>query len=160
MNNFDNYGRIILTFAIAMGLRIAPWPDSVTLFNPDWVLLTLIYWSLALPERVGIFHAWAIGIFTEVLTGRLFGQYALTYSLCTYFCLKRHKRLRHLPLLQQALFIFVCLLFSHLLMFWLKTLQHPAQLESSFLFPVITGTLCWPLVFTSLRYVRQMGQYK
>lgn len=158
MNNFEHYGRIILTLAIAMGLRIAPWPDTISPFNPDWVLLTLIYWSLALPERVGIFHAWGVGILTEVLTGRLFGQYALAYSLCIYFCLKRHKRLRHLPLIQQGLFIFFCLLFSHLLIFWLKTLQHPAQLETSFLFPVITGTLCWPIVYTSLRSIRLFRQ--
>ncbi|MEQ1528319.1 MAG: rod shape-determining protein MreD [Methylococcales bacterium] len=158
MNSSDGYGRILFTLAIAMSLRIAPWPDSISLFNPDWILLTLIYWALALPERVGVFHAWAFGILTEVLTGRLFGQYALAYSLCIYFCLKRHKRLRHMPLLQQGLFIFFCLLLSDLLTFWLKTLQHSAQMQPTFLLPIITGTLCWPVVYTTLRHIRLLKQ--
>jgi rod shape-determining protein MreD len=155
MNNYSyGFGRILMTLVMAMCLRIAPWPPAVAAFNPDWVLLTLIYWSLAMPERVGIFHAWTFGLLTDVLTGRLFGQYALAYSLVIYLCLNLHKRLRQFPLIQQALFIFFCLLLSQLLLFLIKNLQHPAQLHGSFWLPVFTGTLCWPLVYTVMRFVR------
>jgi rod shape-determining protein MreD len=152
----EHYGfvQIILTMVLAMGLRIADWPERISLLNPDWVLLTLIYWSLAIPERVGIFHAWTFGLLTDVLTGRLIGQYALAYSLVIYICLKLHKRLRQFPILQQGLFIFFCLLLSQLLLFLIKNLQHPAQLKATFWLPVFTGTLCWPLVYTVLRFVR------
>jgi rod shape-determining protein MreD len=154
MNSYTGGGRIILTILLAMCLRIAPWPGILLHANPDWVLLVLIYWSLAVPERVGIFHAWTVGLLTDVLTGRLFGQYALAYTLIIYFCLMLHKRLRQFPLPQQGLFIFSCLLFSQMLLFWLKNLQHPAQLHMSFWFPVFSGTLCWPLVYTVLRSIR------
>ncbi len=154
MNNHYGSGRIILTIFLAMCLRIAPLPDTLAAYNPDWVLLVLIYWSLALPERVGIFHAWGFGLLTDILTGRLLGQYALAYSLVIYICLKLHKRLRQFPLLQQGLFIFFCLLLSQLLLFFIKNLQHPAQLQSVFWQPVVTGTLSWPLVHTLLRFVR------
>jgi rod shape-determining protein MreD len=92
--------------------------------------------------------------------GRLFGQYALAYSLVIYICLKLHKRLRQFPLIQQALFIFFCLLLSQLLLFLIKNLQHPAQLKATFWVPVFTGTLCWPLVFTVLRFVRIVQRIK
>ncbi len=154
MNNPYGIYRIIFTIALAMALRIAPWPGYLALLNPDWVLLSLIYWSLALPERVGIFHAWTFGLLTDVLTGRLFGQYALAYSLVIYLCLQLHKRLRQFPLVQQALFIFFCLLLSQLLLFFIKNAQHPAQLKATFWLPVFTGTLSWPLVYTVLRFVR------
>ncbi|MDD5320921.1 MAG: rod shape-determining protein MreD [Methylococcales bacterium] len=154
MNKYVGFGRIILTIALAMGLRIAPWPGDLAAFNPDWVLLSLIYWSLAVPERVGIFHAWTFGLLTDVLTGRLLGQYALAYSLVIYICLKLHKRLRQFPLIQQGLFIFCCLLLSQLLLFLIKNFQHPAQLHASFWLPVFTGTVSWPLVYTALRFVR------
>ena len=84
MNNTVGFFRIILTLVMAMGLRIAPWPGEMAALNPDWVLLVLIYWSLAIPERVGIFHAWTFGLLTDVLTGRMLGQYALAYSLVIY----------------------------------------------------------------------------
>ncbi len=154
MNKYVGFGRIALTIVLAMGLRIAPWPGVLADFNPDWVLLALIYWSLAVPERVGIFHAWTFGLLTDVLTGRLLGQYALAYSLVIYICLKLHKRLRQFPLIQQGLFIFFCLLLSQLLLFIIMNIQHPAQLHATFWLPVLTGTVCWPLVYTVLRFVR------
>jgi rod shape-determining protein MreD len=154
INNYVGFGRIIFTLALAMCLRIAALPSELAILNPDWVLLTLIYWSLAVPERVGIFHAWTFGLLTDVLTGRLLGQYALAYSLVIYICLKLHKRLRQFPLLQQGLFIFFCLLLSQLLLFLIKNMQHPAQLHASFWLSVFTGTACWPLVYTVLRFIR------
>jgi rod shape-determining protein MreD len=154
LNNYAGFFRIIISLILAMCLRIAPWPGALAAFNPDWVLLFLIYWSLAQPEHVGILHAWAFGILVDVLTGRLLGQYALAYSVIIYICLKLHKRLRQFPLIQQGLFIFFCLLLSQLLLFFVKNLQSPAQLHASFWLPVITGTLCWPIVHGALRFVR------
>ncbi|MDD2660497.1 MAG: rod shape-determining protein MreD [Methylococcales bacterium] len=154
LNSYTGFFRIIMTLVVAMCLRIVPWPGAIAAFNPDWVLLALIYWSLAVPENVGIFHAWTFGLLTDVLTGRLLGQYALAYSLVIYICLKLHKRLRQFPIIQQGLFIFFCLLLSQLLLFFIKNLQHPAQLHASFWLPVFTGTLCWPLIYTLLRFVR------
>ena len=160
MNNYVGFFRVLLTLVVAMGLRIAPWPGAMAALNPDWVLLVLIYWSLAIPERVGIFHAWTFGLLTDVLTGRLLGQYALAYSLVIYICLKLHKRLRLFPILQQGLFIFFCLLLSQLLLFFIKNLQHPAQLHASFWLPVFSGTLCWPMVVGALRFVRLSRRIK
>lgn len=160
INKYVGFFRVTFTLVMAMCLRIAPWPGEMAAFNPDWVLLVLIYWSLAIPERVGIFHAWTFGLLTDVLTGRLLGQYALAYSLVIYICLKLHKRLRQFPLIQQVLFIFFCLLLSQLLLFFIKNLQHPAQLHASFWLPVFTGTLCWPLVQGALRFVRLSRRIK
>lgn len=156
MQTHNNVGflRILGTLVVAMCLRIVPWQGEWAMLNPDWVLLVLIYWSLALPERVGIFHAWGFGLLTDVLTGRLLGQYALAYALVIYLCLKLHKRLRQFPLPQQGLFIFFCLLLSQLLLFFIKNLQHPAQLHATFWLSVFTGTVCWPLVYGLLRFVR------
>jgi rod shape-determining protein MreD len=154
MNNSYGFGRIILTLIFAMCLKIAPLPPTYAVYNPDWVLLTLIYWSLALPERVGIFHAWTFGLLTDVLTGRMFGQYALAYSLVIYISLSLHKRLRQFPFIQQALFIFFCLLLSQLLLFFIKNIQQTAQLKPTFWLSIFVGTVCWPLVYTMLRFVR------
>jgi rod shape-determining protein MreD len=154
MTNTYGFGRIILTLIFAMCLNIAPLPATLAVYNPDWVLLTLVYWSLAFPERVGILHAWSFGLLNDVLTGRLFGQYALAYSLVIYICILAHKRLRQFPFIQQSLFIFFCLLLSQLLLFFIKNFLQTAQLKPTFWLPVFMGTLCWPLVYTVLRFVR------
>jgi rod shape-determining protein MreD len=117
-------------------------------------LLALIYWSIALPERIGIFYAWTYGVLTDVLTGQHIGQYALAYSLVIYACLKLHKRLRQYSLIQQSAFIFCCLLLAKLLFFFIKNLQHPVQITSDFWFSILAGTVCWPLVYIVLRHAR------
>lgn len=155
MNNDHNCVRIFVTLIIAMCGRIVPLPENLALLNPDWVLLVLIYWSLAMPERVGISYAWGFGILTDVLMGRLFGQYALAYSLIIYLVLCFHRRLRQFPLAQQSMFIFGCLLISQLLLFWFENLKSPASLHGTFWLPVLSGTASWFIVYHIMRFVRR-----
>ena len=159
-NNMFGFIQISITLALAMCLRILPLSSDIAILNPDWVLLTLIYWSLSLPERVGIFHAWTFGLLTDELTGRLLGQYALAYALIIFLCLSLHKRLRHFPMLQQGLFIFFCLLLSQLFLFFIKNIQHPGQLHTTFWLPIFTGTLAWPIVYGVLRLVRLPPRFR
>lgn len=155
MNNQHGVWRIFVTLIFAMCLRILPLPESLAIFNPDWVLLVLIYWSLAIPERVGISYAWIFGILTDVLMGRLFGQYALSYSLVIYLVLIWHRQLRQFPQFQQSVFVFACLLISQLLLFWFENLKAPAQLHGTFWLPVLSGTFCWTLVYHIMRFIRR-----
>ena len=43
-----------LTIIVAMALTIIPWATPTLNLMPDWVLLVLIYWSLATPEAAGV----------------------------------------------------------------------------------------------------------
>lgn len=147
--------RVFVTLIIAMCLRIMPLPENVAFLNPDWVLLALIYWSLAIPERIGIGYAWTFGILTDVLMGRLFGQYALSYSIIIYMVLIWHRQLRQFPFTQQSTFVFASLLISQLLLFWFENLKMPAQLHGNFWLPVLSGTFCWTFVYRILRFIRR-----
>lgn len=143
-----------------MGLNIFAFPINLRDFNPDWVLLTLIYWVLAVPEKVGVFNAWTIGLIVDVLTGRLLGQHALAYALITYIILRFHKRLHQCLLPQQSLFIFFCLLFSQVLEFIIENLQGDVHLTLPFWMPVLTGVLLSPIIYIILRVVRVSGRMK
>jgi rod shape-determining protein MreD len=152
-----NKVNFVVSFIIAMSLKILPLPPYLSLFNPDWVLLALIYWTLAIPEKIGVFTAWVIGIFVDVLTGRFLGQQALAYAIISYICLKLHKRLRQYPVLQQSLFIFLCLLFSQMLMFWIENIYSVTEFSWAFWLPVFIGTMFWPVIYSTLRFVRIFG---
>ncbi|MEO1898466.1 MAG: rod shape-determining protein MreD [Methylococcales bacterium] len=143
---------------LAMCLKVLPLPDYLSRLNPDWVLLILIYWTLAVPERMGVFNAWCVGIIVDVLTGRLLGQQALVYALVSYTCLKFHKRLRQYPLLQQSLFVFFSLLFAQVLIFWIERIDSTTEFTLIFWLPVLVGTVLWPMIYVVLRFIRILGQ--
>lgn len=148
-----------LTVVLAMALSILPLPSAVDCFNPDWVLLVLIYWTLAMPEKIGIFNAWVLGLLVDVLTGRLLGLHALDYALISFLCITSHKRLRQHPVPQQSLFVFLFLLLSQVMVFWVESIQGRIELSVAFWFPVFTGTLFWPLIYSGLRFIRVFGRF-
>lgn len=154
-NDVRATGYFVLTIAVAMVLRVMALFPDMAVFNPDWVLLVLMYWCVAIPERVGVFNAWMVGLLTDVLTGRLLGQYALIYALIGYAGIKLHRRLRQYPLPQQCIYVFFCLLVSQSMVFLTESMQAAAErFDLSFWYPVATGTALWPVVFIVLRFVR------
>ncbi len=142
------------TIAVAMILRVMSVSPLLDQLNPDWIALVLVYWTMAFPERFGVFTACFVGLLTDVLTGRLLGQYALIYALIAYFSVKEHRRLRQFPLLQQSLFVFYFLALAKVIVFGMESLQAGNRLALSFWYPIFTGVLAWPVVFWLLRYLR------
>ena len=45
---------LISLFIIALVMEIAPWPAGFQGFKPAWLVLTLLYWVLAVPRKVNI----------------------------------------------------------------------------------------------------------
>ncbi len=156
MNKSKALKSYFVSIFFAMGLNIFSFPVFFRDYNPDWVLLTLIYWVLAIPGKVGVFNAWGVGLIVDVLTGRLLGQHALAYSLTAYSCLKLHKRLGQYLLRQQSLFIFSSLLLSKMIEFMIEDFKGDAQLTLVFLLPVVVGTFFWPVIYTTLRFFRSI----
>jgi rod shape-determining protein MreD len=169
----SDYQNLIFTLVLAMCLRIAPFPQVISHLNPDWVLLVLIYWSLALPYQQGVVSAWVIGLLTDVLIGCPLGEHALIYSLIIYTSIMLHKRLRQFPLFQQMVFIFSCLLITQMMVFWLESMQGTTQIASvfggdtfkvtrhfsmSFWLSILTGTLVWPFINPVLHFIRFFGK--
>jgi rod shape-determining protein MreD len=152
-NNFFGGFYYFVTVIVAMALKIMPLSSALQVWNPDWVLLILMYWVLAFPYKFGVFGSWTVGLFTDVLTDRILGQYALVYALMSYFCLKFYKRIRTFPLIQQGAFIFCCLLAAQILIFCIESIYNPARFQWSYLFPAISGTLVWPIAGVILRVI-------
>ena len=68
---------IYLSLILALVLMILPLPDWVQIYRPNWVALVLIYWSMALPKRVGLWFAFFTGIILDTSQGTLLGQHTL-----------------------------------------------------------------------------------
>ncbi|MBZ0070269.1 MAG: rod shape-determining protein MreD [Thiohalobacteraceae bacterium] len=146
---------IIFTFVVALILTVVPLPNELRMLRPDWVLLVLIYWCMALPQRVGVGIGWLLGLFTDALTGTLLGQHALAYSLVAFLTLKLHQRLRLYPLWQQALSMLVLLALGQLLILWVNGIVGRPIHSWLYWMPSLIGALLWPVVFLLLRGLRR-----
>ncbi len=143
---------------VAMMLRVVPLPKELFIYNPDWVLLFLIYWTMAIPDRVGVVYAWCVGLFCDVLTGRMLGQHPLAYALVAYICVRLYRRLRLYPMSQQMFSVLLLLLLNQLLIFWTQNIKAPRVIGLAYWFPSLIGALVWPTVFLMLRRVRRHYQ--
>ncbi len=146
---------ILISFIAALVLMILPLPEWMRLFRPEWPSLVLIYWCLALPDRVGVGVGWLAGIAMDTLTGTLLGQHALGMSLIAYLSLKLHLRTRVFPLWQQALTVLVLLSIKQVLALW--TMGIVGRTPDTLLYwaPPLMGMLLWPAVFVFLRNLRR-----
>ena len=146
---------ILLSFVAAMLLTIIPLPDSLRAYRPDWTGLVLIYWCLALPDRVGLFYGWLAGLFLDVLTASLLGMHALALCLVAFFCLRIHRQIRVYPLWQQALVVLVLLAAHQLILLWINSIIGRPGPGIGYWIPPFIGAALWPLVFSILRALRR-----
>lgn len=147
---------VVVTILIALMLEILPAPEWGQAISPQWPLLVMLYWVLALPHRIGIFSAWLVGLTVDVLGGTLLGEHALGYALASYVVLRLHRQLRPFPAWQQAILLLGLLLLQQLVSLWVMgiTGREPSNLITYFM-PSLIGTLLWPWLFALLRFVRR-----
>ena len=153
---FSHNGIIILfTLLIALMATIIPMPLSVDAFRPDWVLIVLMYWCMALPGRVNIITAWVMGFLLDVLLGSVLGVHAAAMAVAVYIVAENYQKIRNFSVWQQSLIIGVLAALYHLVVFWLQRFLIDVVFLTSYLYPVLTCIVLWPWVFLLLRKVRR-----
>ncbi len=150
---------IALTFVVAMVLAILPMPDSVPVelgyLRPEWVVLVLIYWVIALPSRVGILVAWSVGLIVDVLLGSLLGQHGIAFIIVAYIASSLYQRLRMFSLWQQSMIVFAIVGLNQLINFWIESIVGIGDWNMWYLLASVISALLWPSVFFLLRYLRR-----
>lgn len=145
---------IFITVIIAMLLMMVPIPDYARYFRPEWVVITLMYWAMALPHRVSIGVGWLTGLMMDVMMGGTLGVMAFSYAFAVFLIARFHLQLRQYPLWQQALTIFSVVLLVHLIA--LMAARPP--MEWLIWMPIVTSTLMWPFMYAVLRKIRRTFQ--
>ena len=146
---------IYLTLILGFILTIMPLPEWAQDYRPQWVALILIYWCMALPERIGVGVGWISGLLLDVLSGALLGQHALGLAVIAFLTLKLYRRVRVLPLRQQMFTVLVLLLVERLSNLWSAgAAGHSTPTLWYWITPLI-GMLLWPWVYITLRDIRR-----
>lgn len=149
------YGVIVLTFLVAYVLAVISLPPWLQWARPEWVALTLIYWCIALPQRVGITTGLVLGVGLDVLEGSVLGQHAFALVVVALLSLILYQRLRVYSLWQQAGVVFMLVGINQLICQWVQNVEGVSALPRLFLLPAFSSALLWPLVLHILRGLRR-----
>lgn len=151
-------GVILLSFIVGLALTIMPLPDILEAARPEWIIMVLVYWVMALPQRVGVGLAWIIGLLVDVMRDALLGQFAFTLALIAFIVTRLHQRLRVFPIWQQALVVALLVLLQYILVFWIKGMTGELPPFWKMLLPVFSTLIFWTPVFLILRLIRRHYQ--
>jgi len=137
---------------------VMPLPSGIIWLRPEWALLVLIYWAMALPEIIGVASAFFVGILLDLINGTMLGEHAFAMIVILYIVVKWHRMIRMFPLIQQVFVILGLTLLYQIILFGLQGVI--GQIPHTFLYwcSIFVSALIWPWIFILLRDWRRRLQ--
>ena len=146
---------ILSFFVVALVLELAPWPLGFQAFKPAWLVLVLLYWILAIPNKVSIGWAFLLGLVWDLILGSTLGIHALVLSATIYFVAKNYLVLRNLSLWFQSLLVIAFVFIVRLAIFLVEFSLHTAFFNWQEIFGALASGILWPWVFLLMRKMRR-----
>ena len=112
---------------------------------PDVMALTLVFWTIHQPLRVGIGAAFCFGLVMDVQQAGLLGQHALAYTALSFLGIMIHRRVLWFPVPSQALQVLPLMMFAHLLECLVRLVSGGGLPEWSYWLAPVLQALLWPL---------------
>ena len=159
--SYKNQLWIYLSLVLAVAVDNFVFPESILQWKPMLTLLVLIYWNMALPDKVGILEALLFGLIMDLLNGSILGLHGLLFVLITYICQRFFYQFRVSPIWQQSVILFF-LFFIFKMIFSFDFLDvstgmniaDSLYLTNSFIFSLISS-IFWAPTFILLRALRR-----
>ncbi|HEY6483265.1 MAG TPA: rod shape-determining protein MreD [Steroidobacteraceae bacterium] len=110
-------GQMLLTALVGLILTVLPLPPWLSVVRPAFLVLTVLYWSIAAPRAGGIALAFFAGLMLDVFQGPVLGEHALALCLIAYIAVREHQKIRSKPAFQQSLIVFAALVTYEFILF-------------------------------------------
>ncbi|MBQ0754990.1 MAG: rod shape-determining protein MreD [Gammaproteobacteria bacterium] len=147
---------IIVTLLVAAWLEVLPLPDVIEYFRPEWLAVAMVYWTIALPHRIGVVWGASVGLFQDVLLGTVLGQHALAMTLVVFIAQSSYKRMRVFPLPQQSAVVFMLIGVAVISSYLIQGIAGRAHLPPlAMLLSALTSAVFWRPAFSLLRWTRR-----
>jgi len=145
---------IAFSLLVALLLNMLPftsWPGL-----PDWLAMTLCFWSMRESRRIGMGWGFLFGLVMDVADGSLMGQHALAYVLLTYAAQTLSRRILWFPLGTQALHVLPMLAAVQLIQYLVRSIAGAHFPGLGFILSPLIGAILW----LPLTYLLLLPQYQ
>ena len=104
---------LLATLLLNMLMSSGVWGRAA--WVPDLLAITLVFWNVHQPLRIGVGVAFFFGLAMDVQQGALLGQHALAYTVLGFFAVSMHRRLLWFGVPTQAIQVLPLLMSAHVL---------------------------------------------
>lgn len=132
------------TLLLAFALNLVPVGRVAAM--PDLMALTLVFWNVHQPRRVGVGMAFVFGLMMDVHDGAVLGQHALAYTLLSFFAITIHRRLRWFTVPSQAVQILPLFGAAHAVSFIVRMMAGGMLPGWELVLAPVFEALLWPVV--------------
>ena len=150
MKRKDPLWMIILSIVIGSILMVYPMAYDTAGWRPSIMLMIMLFWVLYQPVWCGVWFAFAVGIFVDLLLDAPLGLNALSFVLLS-FAIRYFIRERRILTFGNSWVIAVIAIVAHLAFFWVsQTISGVHFSITRHWQPMLTSVLAWPLVYYCL----------
>ena len=146
---------IFFSLIIALLLNLLPLQGIYLLLRPDFVALTILYWSINQPQHLGMSTAFLMGLLIDVSNVSILGQHAMGYCVIAYIASVLHRRLRIFNPLQQVPQIILILILMQIIILLIGVIGGADFPGWHFFLASVTGMLAWPFISFILGILRK-----
>jgi rod shape-determining protein MreD len=136
---FSLIAALVLNMLMTMGL----WGRAA--WVPDLLALTLVFWSVHQPLRIGVGAAFVFGLVMDVQQGALLGQHALAYTVLGFFSVFMHRRLLWFDVPTQAVQVLPLFFAAYLFELVVRMIAGGSFPGWSYLLAPVIEAVLWPL---------------
>jgi rod shape-determining protein MreD len=134
---------IWMSLLLAMALNILPWGRWPGV--PDFLAVTVVFWNVHQPRRVGVGAAFVFGLIMDVHQGALLGQHALSYTLLSFFAITVHRRLLWFTVGSQAVQIVPLFVAAHAVSLLVRMVAGASFPGWSLMLAPLFEAMLWPV---------------
>ncbi|GAD88161.1 MULTISPECIES: rod shape-determining protein MreD [Vibrio] len=155
-------GKLVIwtTFLAALILQTIPWPGTMDMLRPSWLVLVTCYWVMAAPHRVNVGTGLFLGLLWDLLLGSTLGIHGLMMAIVTYLVAINFLVIRNMALWQQALVMALLSMLSITIEFFGEFVIQDVVFNPASLWVALINAILWPWLFLLLRRVRRIWRVR
>lgn len=137
---------LFIWLTLVAALMITMLPVGRLAWMPDVLAVTLVFWSVHQPLRIGVVAAFLFGLAVDVHQTSLLGQHALAYTTLSYFAITIHRRLLWFTVPSQAVQVLPLFAAAHAIELAIRLLAGGAWPGPLVLLAPVLEAALWPVV--------------
>ncbi len=137
---------VMISLFLAVLLSMLNYYDPIQVMIPNWVLLVVIYWSLAAPDQFSIFAAWGVGLLLDIIDLTILGQHALSFAFVALIVSVILPKTLQYSMWIQCIFVTLLSILVIGYEFWINHLAFGYEFSTINWQSGIVAGLMWPLI--------------